>query len=345
MDGAALHARVTGAARQRWPGAQVADLRRLPGGVSSLTYASELCRPGVDNAPIVVKVAPVGLEPVRNRDVLRQARVIRALSRQQGIRVPGVLFEDAELPPLFAMDFVAGESYEPHLDVVDQPPTPDVVEARARAAARMLARMQSLTPSDLGIGDEPVMSVQEELDRWARLFSTVDEDICPGHAEFHQRLGAQVPEPVAPTLLHGDYRLANMLFDGPELTAVIDWEIWSVGDPRTDLAWLLMHTDPAHYFRRSRSERDLAAGSGMPQASDLLAEYRTVRPAEVVDLEWFLAYCHYKTASTIAVLVKRNRRLDEPDPIMTVGGESLGAVIARGNEILDRVERGDRWLS
>lgn len=343
MDGAELHARVTAAAQSSRPGSEIGVLRRLPGGVSSLTYATEL-RHGAESEPIVVKVAPVGLEPVKNRDVLRQARVLQALSGQEGIRVPGVLFEDAALPPLFAMDLVVGDSYEPHLDVMNEPPTPHVVEARARAAARMLARMQSLSLTDLGLDDEPVTSIEGELNRWAALFATVDEDICPGHEALHARLAAQVPTPVAPTLLHGDYRLANMLFDAEELTAIIDWEIWSVGDPRTDLAWLLMHTDPAHYFRRARSDRDQAAGAGMPRASELLGEYLAIRPAEVADLDWFLAYCHYKTASTIAVFVKRNRRLADPDPIITVGGESLGAVIARGNEIMDHVEQGRRWM-
>lgn len=135
-----------------------------------------------------------------------------------------------------------------------------------------------------------------------------------------------------------------MLFDGEELTAVIDWEIWSVGDPRADLAWLLMHTDPAHYFRHERGHRDLEAGRGMPPATVLLDEYLSVRPGDVPDLDWFVASPYYKTASTIAVFVKRNRRLAEPDPIITVGGESWSAIIARGNEAMDAVETGRAWL-
>lgn len=345
LDRDALLARVTIAAGRRWPDAEVRGLRRLPGGVSSLTYATELWRHGRPVTPVVVKVAPVGLEPVKNRDVLRQARIIRLLGEQDGIRVPAVLLEDPAAPPLFVMELVAGDSYEPHLDVMEDPPSAEVVASRARSAARMLARMQNLDPVGLGVGDEPVISLQEELDRWARLFDTVDDDICPGHAELHARLSARRPIPVDPTLLHGDYRLANILFDGSDLTAVIDWEIWSVGDPRTDLAWLLMHTGPAHYFRHERRPQDLEAGRGMPPAAVLLDEYLSLRPGPIPDLGWFLAYCHYKTASTIAVFVKRNRRLASPDPLITVGGESLKAVIARGHEIMDRVDGGHPGLS
>lgn len=335
MDPHELLQRASTVADRRWPGAEVCGLRRLPGGVSSLTYATELRRPGEDPLSTVLKVAPTGLEPVKNRDVLRQSRVIRLLGRQ-GFPVPDVLFEDDDLPPLFAMELVRGESYEPLLDVAAAPPSAEVVGQRARAAARALAQLQLLSPDQIGVGDEPVLSLREELDRWALLLSTVPDDICLGHDELHARLGESVPEAVAPGLVHGDYRLANMLFDGGRLTAVIDWEIWSVGDPRVDLAWLLMHTDPPHYFRHERPPHDVEAGRGMPSATALLEEYRTVCPVEVSNLDWFLAYGAYKTASTIAVFVKRNRRLAQPDPVITVGGESLRQVVRRGLEIMER---------
>ncbi|MFD4972927.1 phosphotransferase family protein [Streptomyces sp. NPDC058424] len=335
LDEKELLNRLAAAASSRWPGAEVEGLRRLPGGVSSLTYASTLHIPAESAQSVVVKVAPPGLAPVRNRDVLRQARVIRALDAVPVMRVPSVLFEDDGAPPLFAMELVPGDSYEPLLDVMPDPPTAEVVGRRARAAARMLARMQSLSPESLGLADEPVVTVKEELDRWALLLDTVDDDICPGHRELYDALAERVPNPVTPVLVHGDYRLANMLFLGDALNAVIDWEIWSVGDPRTDLAWLLMHTDPVHHFEEARDEADRAAGRGMPTRLELLEEYQRVRPVPMPELDWFLAYCHYKTASTVSVFVKRNRRRPDPDPKLVTAAASLVSVIRRGREILE----------
>ncbi len=309
----------------------------LPGGVSSLTYRATLTRPERPDTAIVLKMAPPGLEPIRNRDVLRQARIIRLLGTAPGVRVPAILFEEdgtLERPPLFAMTLVDGQSYEPLLDVAGSPPGPDTVASRARAAAGMLARMQNLDPVALGVGTDPVVPIAEELARWKRLLDTVDDDIAPRHAELHAALADRIPAPVAPTLLHGDYRLANMLFAGEDLTAIIDWEIWSVGDPRTDLAWLLMHTDPAHRFRQSRPAADLAAGTGMPSRGELLAAYRAERDVPAADLDWFLAYCYYKTASTMSVFVKRNRRRSDPDPALVVAAESLTAVVERGLAVL-----------
>ena len=80
-----------------------------------LTFAARLELPEASDRRIVVKVAPPGLAPVRNRDVLRQARLLRALAGVDGVCVPQVLLEDAGSPPFFVMDFVEGESYEPKL--------------------------------------------------------------------------------------------------------------------------------------------------------------------------------------------------------------------------------------
>src|SRR6185312_12378595 len=111
-----LPGRVRSAARRRWPGAELGELDALPGGISSLTYATTLTSTGEADRRVVVKVAPPGLEPVRNRDVLRQARVMAALDRAQGVRVPEVLITDEGSPPFFVMAFVPGEAYEPKWD-------------------------------------------------------------------------------------------------------------------------------------------------------------------------------------------------------------------------------------
>lgn len=348
LDEHELVVRVARAATQYRDGAAVSELRRLPGGKSSLTFSALLSAAEGDPERIVLKVAPPGLAPVRNRDVLRQARVLRAIERVQGVRAPQVLFEDAGTPPLFGMSFVAGESYEPLTDAISRPPQPDVVTSRARAAARMLARMQAVEAEEVGLGEEPAMSLEEELERWARLLATCGEDLRGRESDLCDALAERIPRPVAPRIVHGDYRLANMQFAGERLAAIIDWEIWSIGDPRTDLAWLLMHTDPAHRFVQERDEANVRAGEGMPDCGALLAEYDAeasathaaahapspAMEAEDRELEWFLAYAHYKCASTIAALTKHSRRRSAPDGALEVAAATLPAMIDRGLALL-----------
>ena len=118
------------------PGGRVVGLRPLVGGKSSLTYLVELDA----DEPIVVKMAPPGLAPTRNRDVLRQAWVQDAIVRSGRAPVAAVCFTDPgdppEVPPLYAMRFVAGESFEPLLDACDELPAPATIHARQVAAAR-----------------------------------------------------------------------------------------------------------------------------------------------------------------------------------------------------------------
>jgi aminoglycoside phosphotransferase (APT) family kinase protein len=346
LDEKQLAGRAAAVASHTWPGARITGLRRLEGGVSSLTYAAELQADGAAPSPLVLKIAPPGLAPVRNRDVLRQARLLRRLAGLDGVPTPAVLFTDDGDPPLFAMQLCPGQSYEPALDHDSSPPAPEIAAIRMRCAARVLARMHRDTPAGLGLTEQPVMPVAEELDRWARLFDTVDADLAPGHQLLRDRLAERVPGDAGPRLLHGDYRLANMLFVDSELTGIIDWEIWSVGDPRTDLAWLLMHTAPAHVFHEHRSADDIAAGTGLPGRAELLSEYVQARredgasaagvTAETAELPWFLALSFYKTAATTAAIIKRDRKRPVPDPKLVVAARHLDEVLAAGHAALDR---------
>lgn len=348
LDPNALLERLRRHVASQWPGASVQKLRALEGGISSVTYAATL-RSTEGERGIVVKVAPPGLAPVRERDVLRQAGVLRVLADLEGFPVPRVLFEDPgdppQVPPLFAMERLPGEAYQPLIDVADSPPAPGVGAARTLVAARALATLHSVSPETLGVSGERVSEVVEELERWRRLSLSVGESAAPGHERLYERLSAAAPACVTPRLLHGDFRLANMLFTGVRLQGVIDWEIWSVGDPRFDLAWLLMYSDPAHVFHDVRPRADVRADEGMPRRAELVRAYREARRSagagerEIAEdthaLRWFLGVCYYKTASTLSVICKRNVRRGVPDPQLLVASRHLGDVVRAGHAALD----------
>ena len=282
----------------RAAGRLLQELVPLPGGTSSLTY-SAVTDSGVR---VVVKVAPPGLEPVRNRDVLRQARVLTALSEVPDVAVPAVLGSDPgappDVPPLFVMSYADGEGYEPRHVALDRRPPAAEVRGRATAAARMLAALHTADPAKLGITEEAV-ALETEVDRWRKALATCELEPAAAHAELecHERLTAAIPAPLPPAVLHGDWRLGNMQCTGAEIRAVIDWEIWSVGDPRLDLAWLRLMADPAHPTAVAPEAPTLEPG-------ELLAAYGS--PA--ADLPWFDALVRYKQAAASALLVKNAER-------------------------------------
>jgi aminoglycoside phosphotransferase (APT) family kinase protein len=324
------------AARERWPAAEIDQLEPLPGGVSSLTFAATLRGAGNGDQRVVIKLAPPGLAPVRNRDVLRQARVMQAVQDAPGVLVPAVLVRDAGSPPFFVMEFVAGEAYEPKWDVSEAPPASRVVDARARAAARMLAALQAIDPAAVDLAHEPALSLTEELERWGALFATAGDDLRGNESELHRALTARLPDPMPPRILHGDYRLGNIQFAGDRPAAIIDWELWSLGDPRTDLAWLMMFTAPVAQRVTQRDAANQAAAEAMPSGAALLAEYVRAADAdgEPAALHWFLAFCDYKLGAAMSVLAKRNRRRAEPDPGLELVAQTTPAMLAHGLELL-----------
>src|SRR5436190_2787559 len=147
------------------------ELAPLSGGASSLTFSAR-----VGGARVVVKVAPPGLAPVLNRDVLRQARLLRAL-HGSAVPVPEVIWEDAgdppDVPPLFVMSFVAGDSLEPLFDLDGGVPEAIVAE-RMRNAATTLGALHAIDPRAIGLVAEPIVGVGAEIDRWCRALAPVD---------------------------------------------------------------------------------------------------------------------------------------------------------------------------
>jgi aminoglycoside phosphotransferase (APT) family kinase protein len=314
--------------RERLAPIAVEDVRPLSGGASSLTYVATLG--GGDPRRAVVKVAPAGLPPVRNRDVLRQARVLRLL-RPSAVPVPEVLWEDAgdppDVPPLFVMSFVEGSSLEPLFDH-DGDQDEELVAERMRDAASTMAALHALEPRALGLGDEPFVGPVEEIERWCRLLETVDPALAPGWEAVAAGLRARVPRAAPPAVVHGDFRLGNMLGAGSRIAAVVDWEIWSVGDPRVDVGWFLANADPETYRRATRY------ADAIPSLPELIAIYLGAGGRALGDLEWFRALASFKSAATWSAIVKHNRRRASPDPTVEEMAAKVPHLLERATELL-----------
>ena len=299
--------RVTG-----WrPGARVLGLSPLTGGTSSLTFLVELAGVAAAETPVVLKVAPPGLAPVRNRDVLRQARLQQAVQGARRPLAPDVLFSDPgdppEVPPFMAMNLVPGECVEPVLsDAAERPPAAQV-RARFFDAVQVLALLHRIVPGEVGLGDEPAVRLADEVDRWTRAFATLPAELAGDYQHAAKALRASMPAALVPVVNHGDFRLGNALCEDDRLNAVIDWEIWSVGDPRIDLAWLTFFTDDARHPA-------VAPGTtaGTPARREVVLAYEEASGRQMPELGWFDALTRYKEAGVTGLLLKRALKVGRP---------------------------------
>jgi aminoglycoside phosphotransferase (APT) family kinase protein len=266
-------------------------LERLPGGHSGLTYTA---------GDYVVKAVPPGQKPVGRNDMLRQAAILRALA---GNLVPEVIAVDEEPPAWFAMELVPGEAIEPVLD--EHALAPALCRTRMLAAAGVLRRLHE---TDTGSPKETPVANAEELTRWSRTMRAVPAELRPGGEELLTALAAGVPDDLPPGLVHGDFRLGNILCVGDEPRAVVDWEIWSVGDRRNDLGWFLLFADHRNFPELGN------AVPGLPTEDELLAAYQGEDPVPLPDLRWFRALGRMKMAAIVGHNLRRHREGKHHDP-------------------------------
>lgn len=301
-------------------GETLTEFEPLLGGHSGLTY-----RVRTDRAAYVVKAVPPGRKPLGRHDMPRQAAIMRALA-DTPVPVPRIVAEDSAEPAWFAMELVAGESLEPVLD--DPPVAPALAAARMRRAAAVLPLLHAVDPATLP-GAEPPLSPADELARWARTLYAVPPELVAGGARLLDLLARDIPAPAAPTLVHGDYRLGNILCAGTEPAALIDWEIWSVGDPRVELGWFGVFTDGDCFPGVGRTV------PGLPTAAELVAIYRESRclPGE---LTWFDALGRLKMAAIMGHNLRRHREGRHHDPDQEKLPATIDRLIETGTALLAR---------
>ncbi|MFF7986299.1 phosphotransferase family protein [Streptomyces sp. NPDC007901] len=302
---------------ERHPGETPGELRTLPGGHSGLTYS-------INAGPVsyVVKAVPPGQRPVGRNDVLRQARVLRALAGSP-VPVPGVVAVDEDEPAWFAMEFVTGEAIEPVLD--EHRLDPGLCRTRMLALADVLRDLHDWRKTETAEPLDPA----GELDRWSRTMRAVPSELRPGAEDVLEALAARIPDSVPPALVHGDFRLGNVLCQGARPAAVVDWEIWGYGDPRIDLAWFLLFADHRNFPRLGR------AVPGLPDEEELLTAYLDGRP-EPPALDWFRALARTKMAAIMGHNLRRHREGKHHDPDQERLPPTIAEMIRTAGRILAR---------
>jgi aminoglycoside phosphotransferase (APT) family kinase protein len=284
-------------------GEQLAGVDTLPGGHSGVTLDGVVVSTG---KRIVIKAAPAGRPAKGRHDVLRQARGISYAAA--AIPVPQIFVTSDDEPQFCVMSFEAGEAVEPAFDDAPSGDDAALVERRFAVATDLLVKLHALDPSGLLDVDETPTTPAQELAKWERTLRVVDPSFIPLGERAYNDLAAAAPPLWRAAVLHGDYRLGNMLFVDDRVSAVIDWEIWSVGDPRLDLGWFLTYCDPDDFPVIGKQ------GRVIPNADTVLAQYEAAIGEHVPDVPWFLGFGAFKMGTVMAHNLERHRSGRHHDP-------------------------------
>jgi aminoglycoside phosphotransferase (APT) family kinase protein len=327
----------------------------IAGGRSNLTYRVEALapggKPGSGATRLVLRRPPLGHVLPTAHDMAREYRVLSALhGTAVPVPRPVALCPDPSVigAPFYLMEWVDGVVFRSSEDAKIL--TAAQASLVSERFADMLATVHGLDVAACGLDGfgRPAGYLARQLNRWQRQWELSVTREVPGYAELVARLAAGLPAQdgteeaggIGGTLVHGDFRVDNMLIDPapqPRIAAVVDWEMSTLGDPLADLGLSLVYWTEA-------GEEDLlppAGGATVTTAPGFLtrqqvaARYASLTGRDLSRLDYYMAFGCFKLA---VVLEGINARFLQHK---TVGegfereGQAVPTLIERAHHLLD----------
>jgi aminoglycoside phosphotransferase (APT) family kinase protein len=247
----------------------------------------------------VLRRPPLGHVLSTAHDMGREFRVLSALAKTT-VPVPATIHLCSDLEPLGAPFYLM--THVPGVVLRTRQQCAELgVAYCAMLGDRLvdvLAELHTVDPESVGLGDfgRPEGYLTRQVARWRKQLDASRSRDVAGIDELHDRLAASVPRSQRFSLLHGDYRLDNVLVDPetPDITAVLDWEMATLGDPLADLGLLVVYT-------RRRETEDMITGGvstapGFPSTQQVIDRYVAATGAEVSTLDWYVGLAYFKLA-------------------------------------------------
>jgi aminoglycoside phosphotransferase (APT) family kinase protein len=284
---------------------------------------------------VVLRRPPRGPLPPSAHDVLREARLLRALEATH-VRVPRVLAvcEDPAVigAPFYVMEQVVGEV------ITDTMPAAlDSPEERARIADQLIDALVELHEVDWrSVGLEGFGKPSGYLERQLRRFTGLWEHNKTREIAEVESVGRwladSMPESPEATIVHGDYRLGNTMFANrapAQLVAIFDWEMATIGDPLADLGYMVMHWtqpgDPESKFNLHTVTRL----EGFPTREELISRYEERSGRSMRALNWYVTLALWKAVVFMEGNYKRAIAGSTDDPYLKTFGDGVIEIAQR----------------
>lgn len=306
----------------------------ITGGKSNLTYL--LRSPAGE---VILRRPPSGGVLATAHDMNREVRVLRALANS-AVPVPAVvLHDDGDLlgVPCYVMAKVDGLVLRGSALPAGFAAVGAERRALGNALADCLAGLHAVDPAAVGLADfgRPDGFVERQVRRWRAQWEASSDVPAPAVDELASRLAANIPVSPAAAIAHGDYRIDNCIVDARDpgrIAAVLDWELSSLGDPRTDLGMFLFYWESGARVAPAIVS-SIPALPGFPSGAEIARRWADRTGLPLDDLDWFRAFAHFKFAVITAGI---KARVDAG----AMGGQDFGDLTSA---VADTAEAGLAW--
>jgi len=335
----------------------VASVQLITGGRSNLTY--RLVIPGSSGERLLVlRRPPLGHVLPTAHDMSREYHVLSGLA---GTRVPVArplaICTDTDVigAPFYVMDFVSGQVLRTREDAAVL--TPAQAKELSEGLADMLAAIHGVDVAATGLADlgRGAGYLRRQLDRWQRQWQLSATREVPGYEELVARLTASLPEEGAITLVHGDFRIDNVLValsPQPRITAVVDWEMATLGDPLADLGLTLVYWTEAgeEGWLNPRGPGEASGASsaavdgvstdatvvpGFYTRAEFAAGYASRTGRDISQIEYYVAFGYFKLAVVLEGINARYLKRQTVGEGFDREGKAVPLLIARAHQVLE----------
>ncbi|GMA21832.1 phosphotransferase family protein [Arsenicicoccus piscis] len=310
----------------------------IAGGRSNLTYTVSDGR-----TTVVVRRPPLGHVLATAHDMSREHRVMTALATTD-VPVPQTysLCEDPDVigAPFYVMQRAPGRPYRLAAEL--EPLGVDRTRAISTRLVDVLGALHQVDPAQVGLEDfgHPQGFLARQVRRWGEQLDASRHRELKDADALRSALTQSNPPEQPPAIVHGDYRLDNVLVEAvgtsDEITAVLDWEMATLGDPLTDLALLTVYTRLAELMPGSSLVTDVSRAPGFLGVDEQVARYEQTSGRHAADLGFYEALAFFKLAVILEGIHLRHAQGKTVGEGFAHIGDAVEPLLAAGLSVISR---------
>jgi aminoglycoside phosphotransferase (APT) family kinase protein/phosphosulfolactate phosphohydrolase-like enzyme len=289
------------------PGGEL-EVRQFPSGASNLTYLLK-----VGEWEGVLRRPPLGPIPPKAHDMGRESRILSRLHAAYPLAPKPYFFCEDE--SVIGAAFYVMERREGVVVDDEFPegvvPTEELCRGISCTVADTLAELHAVDPNEAGLGDlgRPEGFLERQARGWIGRYDKAKTEEIEGAQSLTDWLVQDIPESPAPTIIHNDYKLNNLVLNPEDLTevrAVLDWEMATVGDPLFDLAVSLSYwTEPEDPQRLKTVMPTVTSTPGFMTRREFMGRYAEKSGRDLSRMHWYMVFGYFKLAVILQQIYAR----------------------------------------